>query len=65
VEAVPAEAGVLSTRFDLLAEAARWLVAEPVRARVMGKAARAAALARYGLQRFLDDWDRLLDEVRT
>jgi hypothetical protein len=65
VEAVPAEAGVLSTQVDVLAEAARWLVAEPVRARVMGKAARAAALARYGLQRFLDDWDRLLDEVRA
>jgi hypothetical protein len=29
----------------------------------MGKAARAAATARYGLERFLADWDRLLDEV--
>ena len=25
--------------------------------------ARAAALARYGLTRFLDDWERLLKEV--
>jgi glycosyltransferase involved in cell wall biosynthesis len=65
VEAVPEEAGVLSTRVDVLAEAARWLVADRERARVMGKAARAAALARYGLQRFLDDWDQLLDEVRV
>jgi hypothetical protein len=65
VEAVPEEAGVLSTSVDVLAEAARWLVADRERARVMGKAARAAALARYGLQRFLDDWDLLLDEVRA
>jgi glycosyl transferase family 1 len=65
VEAVPEEAGVLSTSVDVLAEAARWLVADRERARVMGKAARVAALARYGLQRFLEDWDLLLDEVRA
>jgi hypothetical protein len=64
VEAVPAEAGVLSTRVDALADAARRLLDDPEQARVMGKAARAAALARYGLQHFLDDWDRLLEEVR-
>jgi hypothetical protein len=29
----------------------------------MGKAARETALARYGLARFLADWDRLLVEV--
>jgi Glycosyl transferases group 1 len=65
VEAVPPEAGVLSTRVDVLAEAARELVADPERARVMGRDGRAAALARYGLRRFLDDWDRLLEEVRA
>jgi hypothetical protein len=65
VEAVPPAAGVLSTRVEVLAEAARELVADPEQARVMGKAGRAAALARYGLQRFLDDWDRLLEEVRA
>jgi hypothetical protein len=64
VEAVPAEAGVLSTSVDVLAGAARRLLDDPEQARVMGKAARAAALARYGLRRFLDDWDRLLEEVR-
>jgi hypothetical protein len=62
-EAVPAEAGVLSTRVDVLAEAAGRLVADPELARRMGKAARTAALSRYGLERFLADWDRLLDEV--
>jgi glycosyltransferase involved in cell wall biosynthesis len=63
VEAVPPEAGVLSTRVEVLAEAARRLVADPEQARVMGRAARAAVTARYGLERFLGDWDRLLDEV--
>ena len=64
VEAVPPEAGVVSTRVEMLADAARRLVADPEQARLMGKAARAAATARYGLDRFLADWDALLDEVR-
>jgi hypothetical protein len=63
VEAVPPAAGVLSTSVDTLAAAASQLVGDPERARVMGRAARTAALARYGLERFLDDWDRLLSEV--
>jgi len=63
VEAVPAAAGVLSTRPQRLAAAVAEFVAEPEAARVAGQAARAAALARYGLDRFLTDWDRLLDEV--
>ena len=44
--------------------AARRLVADPEQARLMGKAARVAATARYGLDRFLADWDALLEEVR-
>jgi len=64
VEAVPPEAGVLSTRVEVLAEATRRLVADPEQARLMGKAARVAATARYGLERFLADWDALLEEVR-
>jgi glycosyltransferase involved in cell wall biosynthesis len=62
-EAVPPEAGVVSTRLDVLREALRRLVDDPEQARLMGKAARAAALARYGLARFLADWDALLAEV--
>jgi glycosyltransferase involved in cell wall biosynthesis len=65
VEAVPPEAGVLSTRVEVLADAARRLVADPEQARLLGKAARAAAIARYGLDRFLRDWDALLAEVRA
>jgi hypothetical protein len=63
VEAVPAEAGVLSTRPQRLAAAVRTFVDDPDAARLAGKAARAAALERYGLARFLADWDRLLEEV--
>jgi len=64
-EAVPAEAGVISTRVDALADAARGFLADPEHAREAGRAARAAALERYGLARFLGDWDELLSEVVT
>ncbi|MFG2001865.1 glycosyltransferase [Spirillospora sp. NPDC048911] len=63
IEAVPPEAGVVSTRVDALVAAARSLVADPPRARQMGKEARAAALERYALPRFLRDWNRILTEV--
>ncbi len=62
-EAVPPDAGLVSTRVEVLVDAARRLVHDPAEARWRGKAARAAALERYGLGRFLDDWDRLLEEV--
>ncbi|MEV0720609.1 glycosyltransferase [Asanoa sp. NPDC050611] len=64
VEAVPPGAGVLSTKVDTLVEAARWLVADPDSAGELGAAARKAAADRYGLDRFLGDWDRLLEEER-
>ncbi|TDB77648.1 glycosyltransferase, partial [Micromonospora sp. KC723] len=62
VDAVPPDAGVISTRMDVLVEAARRFVGEPAEARRAGERARAAALGRYGLDRFLADWDRLLEE---
>ncbi|MFV2179258.1 glycosyltransferase [Actinomadura sp. LOL_016] len=63
VEAVPPEAGVLSTRVGTLADAAAALAADPPRARQLGKEARAFAAERYGLPRFLRDWRRTLTEV--
>ncbi|RBY93974.1 glycosyltransferase family 1 protein [Blastococcus sp. TBT05-19] len=63
VEAVPADAGVLSTRPERLWAAVREFVHDEDAARLAGKAARAAALERYGLGRFLRDWDALLEEV--
>ena len=62
-EAVPPQAGVTSTRVDVLASALGELVNDPDLARERGHAARDAALERYGLQRFLSDWDALLEEV--
>ena len=62
VAAVPPDAGVLSTDVDTLTEAARWLLDEPDEARRLGTRAREVALARYGLDRFLADCDRLLED---
>jgi hypothetical protein len=62
-EAVPPEAGAISTRVDVLADALRRLIADPDAAREAGAIARAAALRRYGLTRFLADWDDVLAEV--
>ena len=62
-EAVPPRAGVVSNRLDALREGLRRFVDDPGLAREAGLAARAAALERYGLSRFLDDWNTLLEEV--
>jgi hypothetical protein len=64
-EAVPPEAGVVSTKVDVLAEAIRRLVDDPDEAAERGRSARAVALERYGLERFLADWDDVLQEVTT
>lgn len=62
-EAVPAGAGVVSTRISKLTAALRRLAHEPEEAEAMGRRGRQGALERFGLQRFLDDWDRVLKEV--
>jgi glycosyltransferase involved in cell wall biosynthesis len=62
-EAVPAQAGVVSTDMAVLTAAARRFLEDPVAARAAGDAARAHALDRFGLTRFLADWDALLGEV--
>ena len=63
--AIPADAGVVSADVRELAEAAHWLLQDPQQAARMGRAARSAALASYGLDRFLSDWDTLLDALVT
>jgi glycosyltransferase involved in cell wall biosynthesis len=62
VVAVPPDAGVLDTRVATLVEAAHWLLEDDAAAVSLGARARQVALARYGLDRFLADWDRLLEE---
>jgi len=63
VAAVPPSAGVLATRVQTLVDAAQWLIDEPDAARRLGDGARRAAQDRYGLDRFLADWDELLEEA--
>ncbi|OKI50457.1 glycosyltransferase [Micromonospora sp. CB01531] len=62
VDAVPPDAGVLSTRVDTLVEAARWLAEERDAAYRLGARAREVTKERFGLDRFLVDWDRLMEE---
>jgi hypothetical protein len=62
-EAVPDEAGAVSTRIDVLESTIRRLMADPEEAQACGRAARRAALERYGLERFLADWDDVLEAV--
>lgn len=62
-EAVPNTAGVVSTRLEVLQRSIRDLINDHVMALEMGAAAREYALQRYGLNRFLSDWDHLIKEV--
>jgi glycosyltransferase involved in cell wall biosynthesis len=63
VEAVPAGCGVVSTDVERLCDALRRYAADPAAARADGGRARAYALERYGLGRFLRAWDALFAEV--
>jgi hypothetical protein len=62
-QAVPPSAGVVSTDVRELADAMRRFLADPEAAAMAGKAARTHALERFGLGRFLADWDRTIEEV--
>lgn len=64
-DAVPATGGVVSADPRVLARAARAWLDDPVRAREAGAAAREHALTRFGLGRFLREWDEVLDAVVT
>jgi glycosyltransferase involved in cell wall biosynthesis len=61
--AVPPEAGVVSNDIDAVAAALRRFCNDREDAAACGKAARAAAVQRYGLGRFLDEWDDVIEEV--
>jgi hypothetical protein len=60
LEAVPPEAGVRSTDPARLRAGLRKFTTDPAAAAAAGRAARAAALARFGLGRFLGDWEDVL-----
>ncbi len=61
--AVPPAAGAISTDPAELRAAVRRFIGDPAAAREAGLAAREAACARYGLKRFLANWDEILQEV--
>lgn len=63
--AVPAEAGAISNDVEELVRACRRLLEDPDEAARRGHIAREAALSRYGLARFLSDWDDVLDDARA
>ena len=64
-EVVPPEAGVCSSDPARLRVGLRRLVEDRDVAAGAGRAAREAALARFGVARFLADWDAVLDQVAT
>jgi glycosyltransferase involved in cell wall biosynthesis len=61
--AVPTSAGVVSSDIDELSAAAARLVDDHEQAAAMGAEARAHALKHFSLNRFLSDWDQLLEGV--
>ena len=61
--AVPAEAGARSSEITELVTATRALLNDPDEALHRGLIARRAALDRYGLPRFLHDWDLAFKEA--
>lgn len=61
--AVPPDAGVVTTDPAVLRGALDWLLRDLAAARTLGRAAREHALRRYGLERFVRDWDVLLRRV--
>ena len=61
--AVPASAGVVTASVAEMTVAIGRLIADPETAQLLGKGAREAVAARYSLERFLDDWETLLQRV--
>ena len=62
-EAVPSQAGFVSNDIEVLLDGLRLLANDREEAVSRGKAAREAALDRYGLDRFLREWDEVLARV--
>jgi Glycosyl transferases group 1 len=62
-EAVPPTAGLVSSNVEALVQEGRRMLADRDAAAAMGAAGRAHALAHFGVDRFLRDWDQLLEGV--
>jgi len=55
--------GYVHTDPTVLVGHMRRLLHDPAEARALGQRARRTALERFGIERFADDWNRLLEEV--
>ena len=55
--------GFVDTRLDHLVESMRWLLGDVALARRIGEAGRRTALERFAIERFIDDWMRVLREL--
>jgi hypothetical protein len=62
-EAVPGGIGITSTNVHTLIESLEQLLGDPDRCVQLGQRARTYARERYGLERFLADWDCLFEEI--
>lgn len=59
---VPAEAGVVSADVDTLGQALEYFVTDRAAATLAGKAAREFASTHFSLDRFLSQWDEVIEE---
>jgi hypothetical protein len=57
------ENGIIDTQVDKLVDAMRRMLHDPEYARSLGEAGRRTALERFGIDRFVDDWMRVLSEA--
>jgi len=57
------ESGFVHNDAAQLRDAMRELIANPALARAWGEGARATALARFNIERFVGDWERLFDRI--
>lgn len=63
-EALQGTGAVVSTDVRRLASGLQHFVHDPAAAAEVGRSVRDAATSRYSLHRFLNDWDRLLEDIR-
>jgi glycosyltransferase involved in cell wall biosynthesis len=57
------ESGFVDSSLPRVLDAAHALLADPAEARRLGDGARKIAAERFGIERFVSDWDGVLREV--
>lgn len=57
--------GIVDTRIDRLIDAMQELCRDPGEARRLGENGRKAAQERFGMSRFIDDWNSVFRAVQT